>query len=551
MNQRKLGIFLSYLNITLQSLLGFLYIPILLHYIGKSEYGLYQLMGSLIAYFGIMDFGLSAAVIRFYAKYLALKDRVGMENILAIALRCYGAVMGVMLIAGGAVYTMLDAAFSGSMTAGEVAEAKDIFLLLLLNIVITLSTMVFRSVINAHERFLFLKGMETVQLVLQPMLVVLLLMHHPSAFSVALVQTGLNLVLSFARVYYCFVRLHVRIRYHYWSHELMVSFRRLALSVFAVTLIDQVFWKTNQIILGVISGTAAVAVYSTASIIYMGYMQLSGAISGVYLPHVMTMVAEKATSEKLSALFIQIGRWQYYLLALVATEFILFGERFIRLWAGEGFEEAYGITLLIILPFTIDLIQNVGLAILQAENRYDFRAKVYFVTGLFNLALAIPLGMAYGGMGCAFATGLSMFLGNGLVMNWFYAKEIHLAIASFWKQIGWISLTVFACLMAGLGLVSLPGSQGIGRFLVEIGLYTFFYSVCIYLFAMNDGEREKVHGICGRTRMGRLVVLYLDRGEESMMRLNIGKWLEIRGGRDSWPKLLIKKFLRHRDSSQK
>lgn len=281
MNQRKLGIFLSYLNITLQSLLGFLYIPILLHYIGKSEYGLYQLMGSLIAYFGIMDFGLSAAVIRFYAKYLALKNRGGMENILAIALRCYGAVMGGMLIAGGAVYTMLDAAFSGSMTAGEVAEAKNIFLLLLLNIVITLSTMVFRSVINAHERFLFLKGMETVQLVLQPMLVVRLLMHHPSAFSVALVQTGLNLVLSLARVYYCFAKLHVRIRYHYWSHELMVSFRRLALSVFVVTLIDQFFWKTNQIILGVISGTAAVAVYSTASIIYMGYMQLSVAISGV------------------------------------------------------------------------------------------------------------------------------------------------------------------------------------------------------------------------------------------------------------------------------
>lgn len=550
MNQRKLGIFLSYLNITLQSLLGFLYIPILLYYIGKSEYGLYQLMGSLIAYFGIMDFGLSSAVIRFYAKYLALKDRVGMENILAIALRCYGAVMGVMLIAGGAVYTMLDAAFSGSMTAGEVAEAKDIFLLLLLNIVITLSTMVFRSVINAHERFLFLKGMETVQLVLQPMLVVLLLMHHPNAFSVALVQTGLNLVLSLARVYYCFAKLHVRIRYHYWSHELMVSFRRLALSVFAVTLIDQVFWKTNQIILGVISGTATVAVYSTASIIYMGYMQLSVAISGVYLPHVMAMVAEKATAEKLSALFIQIGRWQYYFLALVATGFILFGERFIRIWAGKGFEEAYGITLLIILPFTIDLIQNVGLSILQAENRYDFRAKVYFVTGLFNLALAIPLGMAYGGTGCAFATGLSMFLGNGLVMNWFYAKEIHLAIASFWQQIGRISLTVFACLMAGLGLVSLPGSQGIGRFLVEIGLYTFFYSVCIYLFAMNDGEREKVRGICGRTRMGRRVVLYLDRGEESMMRLNISKRLEVRGGY-SRSKLLIKKFLRHRDSSRK
>lgn len=83
MNQRKLGIFLSYLNIALQAVIGFLYVPILLHYIGKSEYGLYQLMGSLIAYFSIMDFGLSAAVIRFYAKYKVLKDSIGMENILA------------------------------------------------------------------------------------------------------------------------------------------------------------------------------------------------------------------------------------------------------------------------------------------------------------------------------------------------------------------------------------------------------------------------------------------------------------------------------------
>lgn len=39
----------------------------------------------------------------------------------------------------------------------------------------------------------------------------------------------------------------------------------------------------------------------------------------------MAMVAEKATAEKLSALFIQIGRWQYYLLGLVATGFIIFG----------------------------------------------------------------------------------------------------------------------------------------------------------------------------------------------------------------------------------
>lgn len=127
MNQRKFGIFLSYLNIMLHAFIGFLYVPILLHYIGKSEYGLYQLMGSLIAYFSIMDFGLTAAVIRFYTKYKALNNQKGMENILALSLRGYGIVTILVLGIGVFCYSFLDQAFAVSMTASELAEAKYIF----------------------------------------------------------------------------------------------------------------------------------------------------------------------------------------------------------------------------------------------------------------------------------------------------------------------------------------------------------------------------------------------------------------------------------------
>lgn len=503
MNQRKLGIFLSYLNILLQVIIGFIYVPILLHFIGKSEYGLYQLMGSLIAYFSVMDFGLSAAVIRFYAKYRALKDKVGMENILAISMRGYGIVTVLVLVIGGVCYALLDRIFAGSMTMAEIAESKNIFLLLLLNIAVTLSTMVFRSVINAQERFLFLKGMETVQLVMQPALVVLILMQHPSAFSVAAVQTALNMVLSGARVFYCFHDLHITIRFHYWNHELFAAFWKLALSVFAVSLIDQVFWKTNQIILGIISGTNAVAVYSIASLIYMNYMALSTAISGVYLPHVTGMVAKKEPVEKLSELFIQIGRWQYYLLALVATGFIIFGRQFISLWAGPGFEDSYIITILIILPFTVDLIQNIGLAILQAMNEYDFRARVYFMTGVLNLLLAIPLGIKYGGIGCAVATGLSMLVGNGFIMNWYYAKGIHLAIREFWKQIGKISVVVCFCLAIGYGFnFFVWTSGGVVPFLVKGTLYAVLYTMLIYSFAMTSEEKQKVTALLKRAHVG-------------------------------------------------
>lgn len=492
MNERKIGILISYINILLQTLINFIYVPILLYYIGKSEYGLYQLIGSFIAYFSIMDFGLTAAVVRFYTKYKTLNDKISMENVLAISTRCYIVITLILFIIGYICYLFLDDIFYNSMTSSEISSAKNIFILLLLNIIVTISTMIFRAIINAHEKFLFLKGIETIQLVLQPILVIVILQEYPYAFFVALVQTVLNIFLSITRCIYCFKKLKIRIKYHYWDKKLFKEFKKLALSVFAVTLIDQVFFKTNQIILGIISGTSAVAVYAIASLIYMNYMALSQAISSVYLPHVTEMIAKREPMKIISDLFINIGRWQYFLLAAVSSGFFIFGKVFINFWAGKGFEEAYWITLLIIIPFTIDLIQNIGLSILQAQNKYDFRAKVYFGMGIFNLCLAIPLAKIYGGIGCAFATGLSMFIGNGLIMNWYYLKITKLEIGRFWKNIGKITVGVIVVTIIGYIFNLIIEDKNVIIFVIKLLLYTLLYIAIMYKFFMSIEEKYKI-----------------------------------------------------------
>lgn len=501
MSERKTGIFISYINIALQTVVGFIYVPLLLHYIGRSEFGLYQLIGSFIAYFSVMDFGLTAAVVRFYTKYKALQDRIGMENVLALAVRAYSVIALLLVLMGGIFYINIENAFNGSMTNAELLTAKKLFLLLLFNVILTITSMVFRSVINSHERFLFLKGLETIQLVIQPILVLMILQKYPSALSVALVQTVLNIFLIIARGYYCFNKLKVRIKFHFCDKALFSDFKRLAFSVFAVTLIDQLFFKTNQVILGIFSGTEAVAVYSVSSLIYMNYMALSTAISGVYLPHITEIIAKNESVNNLSVLFIQVGRWQYFLLALVASGFLIFGKQFIFLWAGAGFEDAYLITLLIIIPFTVDLIQNIGLSIMQAQNRYDFRAKVYLGIGIFNICLAIPLGIKYGGIGCAFATGMSMFIGNGLIMNLYYARVTRLEITKFWREIGKISIGVIGVTVFGYTINYLLQSTSTLVFVLKIIGYSITYFIIMYKFFMNSNECEKVHKIISRSNL--------------------------------------------------
>ena len=71
LNQRKIGALLSYVIIVLNTAVGLLYTPYMLHKMGQNEYGLYSLVASVIGYLTILDFGFGNAVIRYTAQFRA------------------------------------------------------------------------------------------------------------------------------------------------------------------------------------------------------------------------------------------------------------------------------------------------------------------------------------------------------------------------------------------------------------------------------------------------------------------------------------------------
>ena len=100
MNQRKAGAILSYAGIALNTVVGFLFTPLLISFLGKDQYGLYQLVGSLIAYLNIMDLGLSNTTTRYYSGYKAVNDETSAENILALSGILYAGVSVLIVIVG-------------------------------------------------------------------------------------------------------------------------------------------------------------------------------------------------------------------------------------------------------------------------------------------------------------------------------------------------------------------------------------------------------------------------------------------------------------------
>ena len=136
---------------------------------------------------------------------------------------------------------------------------------------------------------------------------------------------------------------------------------------------------------------------------------------------------------------------------------------------------------------------------MQAQNRYDFRAKVYCAMGILNLVLAIPLALKYGGIGCAFATGLAMFLGNGLIMNWYYVKVTGLDITRFWREIGKICAVVVVISILGNSIYNmLIISESKLTFGLSILAYSSIYLIVLYITVMNQDEKDKIISIIKR-----------------------------------------------------
>lgn len=489
-NQRKLGVILSYIAIVINAIIGFFYVPLLLFYLGPNEYGLYQLLGAMVAYFAIMDFGLSATIIRFYSKYVALKDYERVKNLLGISRIIYYLLSGLTIMAGYILYINIDNIFFDSLSSYELIESKKIFILLLLNIVITLLANIYNSIITANEKFVFLKTLTIIQILLQPFIVVALISVSPKAFTMTLILTVFNFFASLVKLYYCKVILKVEIKYSFFDRTLIISMVKFSLSIFTVTIVDQIFWRSNQIILGIINGTASVALYSIAAQIYMNYMPLSTVIQGVFLPKITQLYSNKTSDQDLSNMFIRIGKIQYMLLSFVLFGFILYGKEFITIWVGSKYIEAYWITILILIPFTIELMQNIGLTIMQAKNKYSFRAKLYTLMAIFNLALSWILSIHYGAIGAAFATGLVLILGNGLVMNIYYYKKLGINIPLFWKGIGnkvpSLTVTIILCII----LKKFYVINDLTALVISGLIFCIVYSVFLWVIGMDMYEKS-------------------------------------------------------------
>lgn len=497
--QRELGTIISYLNIIFNMMISIFFTPFLISSLGSSEYGVYRIVQSFSGQLSIMSFGIAALIIRNIIYYDTKELKEEKENFLFMAILISYILGFLIILVGSGLYLSLDTIYKNSLNIEEIIVAKRLFIFLVLNIALTVIIDSYMGIILAHEKFIISSGSKLVRLLLRITLISVLLKLGVKSVGIVISDLCISLILYLFVILYNKIILKEKVRFYYFDKKILKVSFMFSMAIFLQAIINQVNQNLDSVILGIMTNSKIVTLYSIALTLYTSFNLLVSVISGMFGAQAARLVAKGASKEELTDFVIVPGRIQLMIAGLAITGFLLFGKNFLKLWVGNDFIKAYYIVLILIIPVVIPLVENVTESILDAMLKRIGRSIILFLMCIINIGISIFLIQKIGYIGAAFGTALSIIIGNGVFLNIYLKKVIGLQIFRMFKEIfKGIWLGNLLAIILGIALLKFP--ETIFGFLLKVVLYTFIYSGCIYLFGMNKMEKSYILNIFSKLR---------------------------------------------------
>ncbi|PST49508.1 hypothetical protein COO72_01510 [Bifidobacterium callitrichos] len=489
-SQRKMGMALGYVNIIAKNLINLMYTPLLLRFLGQGDYGVFQMTNSTVMSLSLLSMGFTSAYVRFYSQRAAKDDQQGIRRLNGMYLLVFLIITGICMICGLVLWGFTNELFKNGLTAEEIGLAKTLILILVFNLAIQFPASVFDSFIMVHEQFVFQQSRQLFSSLMVPVIAVLLLALGCGAVGVAAAQAFVSTVLLLLNIRYAVRTLGMRFDFGSFDWGL---FREIAVFSFWIFL-NQIFDLINNnvpnFLLGALASSNAVAIFAIATQFRTIFFTLSTTAANVFVPKINRIVADSDDNTALTRLMTRVGRFQMVLFCFIYGGFVLVGRYFISIWAGEGYDDSYWMTLLMTLPVMIPLIQNTGIEIQRAKNKHRARSLVYILTSLVNIVISVILIPTWGYWATTLGYMVSILLGTGLFMNWYYQRRIGLDMLYFWKSMAPVFAVSAGVLAVSGAIAYVTAVQGLAGFFLYGMLYVVLYAVAAWFFIATKEERN-------------------------------------------------------------
>lgn len=494
-NQKKAGVLLSYVNLAISTIIPFFYTPIMLGILGQSEYGLYSLSNSVISYLSLLQFGMGSAVIRYIAKYRATDEKEKTNQITGLFTVIY-IFFAVLVIVVGCIFMLLSPViFSNGLSEAEISKMRILIIIMTLSTAFSFISVVFSSIINAYEKFIFKKTTDIILTILTPLFNLLVLFLGYASVGIAIVSLIFQIVVLPIYMWYVAKRLGIKMKFVKPEKTFLIELFSFSIFMFLSSIADLLFWSTDNVLIGAMIGSAAVAVYNVGGVFTNLMRNLTSAINDVFVPKVTMMVAVDKPNSELSDLMIRVGRLQYLMVSLLISGFIVFGQMFIHYWSGDVYADAYWVSLVTFLPSAIPILQNIAFGVIVAQHKHKFRCYIYFGIAILNAISTFFIIPYFGYIGAAICSGVSYIIGHGIILNIYYRSVIKLDVFGFWINILKMSFIPAILTIIGYWVVNIIIPWNIILMLVEGIGFVLVFILLTWFFTMNEYEKDTFRGL--------------------------------------------------------
>ena len=501
MSQKKLksqvasGAALSYINIALTSIIALFFLPYLISSLGRSEYGLYTLIGSFIGYFALFDFGMSSTIVRYITKYRVSGDKAAEKNFLAMSLIFYSAIALVVILVGSVLVMNIDRVFQSNLTDAEIDRARIMLTIVVISFAISLPGRVYHGVLSGYEQFVIIKLIPMVRSVFRVAMFIAVLQMGYGAIVLTLIEAALTLFATCYNIFHVHRKLGTRIWLKSFDTKLFRNMFNFSFFLFIGAVVEQINFRIDNLLLGILSGTSSVALYGLASNIILIFREIAGVISESVRPRFMILTHEKNTNEKLTEIMVNVGRLQYILLGGIYLGFLCFGQLFIQLWVGPDFSQVWGFVVIIMGPLVFSSGYSTANFILQARKKVVFITVVNISIAMINVIASIFLIKKYGPIGAVIGTAVAYFFGNIIILNIYLSRVIGIRMGIFFRKVfrGILPVYLLAAI-SGILIGILPGETWL-IFLLKCLLFVSVYGVLMWVVGADKSEKELLMSI--------------------------------------------------------
>lgn len=406
--------------------------PFLVRSLGMQDYGTWLLLNTAVSFLNLLDGGITLSGTRFYSRCVGKDSEGDVKGAQILTSLCWlYHRMGGLCLLGTLVLCLSVARFapteyetSAQLVLGALGLGSSLRFFLRVHLV----------VLKSHLRYDLIVLASLIKVFVQTALVLALLANGYGLVVLALAQLATEFLDQALVVF--FSRRTTAIQ---TKASPDMKFIRELLGFSTLVLINlgshQLRRNSAPFIIAHYVGMSSVPLFGMAQRLIMMLWEVVNTALGGILVAGFSQVAARSDMGDVRNKFLESLRFSVPLALFGATGLFSLGPAFLRCWLGPEFEQAGWVLWMLLIPYTIWLMQFPAESLFISLGKHGLMARLGVFAALGNVALCVGLAIPFGLHGVISGIVIEMTLAYALGLPWMLHKALDLSLPRYFSLI--------------------------------------------------------------------------------------------------------------------